>query len=252
MRPGPTSSSNTTGGLRWHARALLRRHAWRETTARIAAWLDSTRPASSHLVLVGGSAGWMMSSRWLQRFSRIDLIDLDPWAPRLFNLNHGKALKASGTALHFTLADGLAGLEALLRRYPDATLFFDNVLGQHVHRLRDIPQAEADLARVAASLKGRDWGSVHDLFSGPTSPGTIPPSAVLQFDAALDAKGLSAGGLRDTALQWHLLAQVGGQPDWMDHLTSSVFPVGTPNVLIAWPFLPRYAHWLQAGWVAPA
>jgi len=28
-----------------------------------------------------------------------------------------------------------------------------------------------------------------------------------------------------------------------------VFPIGTQTRLIAWPFLPHYAHWLQAGWV---
>jgi hypothetical protein len=36
----------------------------------------------------------------------------------------------------------------------------------------------------------------------------------------------------------------------MDHLTSELFPVGARSRLIAWPFLPTYAHWLQAGWVA--
>ena len=38
---------------------------------------------------------------------------------------------------------------------------------------------------------------------------------------------------------------------WLDHLTSAVFPVGTPVNDIAWPFKPGYWHWLQAGWVQP-
>jgi hypothetical protein len=57
-------------------------------------------------------------------------------------------------------------------------------------------------------------------------------------------------GLRDTPMHRLLLSQVGGHDEWMDHLTSGVFPTGTPSQLIAWPFLPDYAHWLQAGWVA--
>lgn len=242
------SASNTTGGGRWHLRALLRQRAWHDTTERIAEWLDGTQPAHKHLLLIGGSAGWMMSGRWLQRFARIDLIDIDPWAAHLFRLRHGRALRASGTTLHATVADGLAHLDALLLQHPQATLFFDNVLGQHVYRVGHIERAEADLARVAATLQGRDWGSVHDLFSGPVDPRRAPAAATLRFDAVRTPQGLRAAGLADAALQWHLLKQVGGQPDWMDHLTSELFPVGSRSLLLAWPFLPTHAHWLQAGW----
>ena len=239
---------NTTGGWRWHLRALLRQRAWRDTTGHIAQWLDGTRPAHKHLLLIGGSAGWMMSGRWLQRFSRIDLIDIDPWAAQLFRLRHGRALRASGTQLHGTVADGLANLDALLQQYPQATLFFDNVLGQHVYRVGNIERAEADLARLTAQLQGRDWGSVHDLFSGPVDPRSVPAAPTLCFNAVRTPQGLQAAGLTDAALQWHLLKQVGGQPDWMDHLTSELFAVGSQSLLLAWPFLPTHAHWLQAGW----
>ena len=240
---------DTTGGLRWHWRAFWRRRRWRDTTAQIADWLATTQPASKHLLLIGGSAGWMMSGRWLQRFSRIDLIDVDPHAPRLFRFNHGRALRESGTVLNFVQADGLEGLDALLDAHPDATLFFDNVLGQHLYRVRSIERAEADLARIAMRLKARDWGSVHDLFSGPSDPLAVPASPVTSFDALHDEQGLLVGGLRGTPLHKRLLAQVGGKPEWMDHLTSELFPVGSTSRLIAWPFLPTYAHWLQAGWV---
>ena len=244
------SSRDTTGGLRWHLRALWRRRQWRDTTRQIAEWLDTTQPTSKHLLLIGGSAGWMMSGRWLQRFSRIDLIDLDPYAHRLFRWNHGHALRVSGTELHFTALDALADLNGLLAQYPSATLFFDNVLGQHLYRVRHIERTEADLARVAKQLEGRDWGSVHDLFSGPTDPLKRPSAPITQFEAVHKANGLVVDGLRGTPLHLKLLAQVGGVPEWVDHLTSELFPVGTPSRLIAWPFLPDYAHWLQAGWVS--
>ncbi len=240
---------DTTGGLRWHWRAFRRRRHWQDASARIADWLDTTRPASSQLLLIGGSAGWMMSGRWLQRFSRIDLVDIDPHAPRLFRFNHGHALRASGTVLHFVQEDAMAGLERLLDRYPAATVFFDNVLGQHMFRERDIERAEADLERMATRLAGRDWGSVHDLFSGPADLRAAPAAPVLGFDAQRDADGLKAAGLSGTPLHRQLLAQLGGHGEWVDHLTSGVFPTGTRSRLIAWPFLPTYAHWLQAGWV---
>ncbi len=239
-----------TGGLRWHWRAFWRRHQWHTTTQLIADWLDTTQPASDQLLLIGGSAGWMMSGRWLQRFARIELVDIDPYAPRLFRFNHGRALRESGTVLNFIQTDGLAGLDALLDAHPHATLFFDNVLGQHRHRVSSIERAEADLAGIAARLSGRDWGSVHDLFSGPADPLSVPVPAQWRFDAVREARGLVADGLSGTPLHRRLLAQVGGQPDWMDHLTSELFPVGARSRLIAWPFLPTYAHWLQAGWVA--
>ncbi len=215
----------------------------------IADWLASTRPACPQLLLIGGSAGWMMSSRWLQRFRQVVLVDIDPWAPRLFRFNHGRALRASGTALDFIQADGLAGLETLLRDYPQASLFFDNVLGQHLYRVRDFECAETELNAIAGRLQGRDWGSVHDLYSGPVDALRQPVEPVQLFEAARDARGLVADGLRETPLQRRLLAQVGGTGEWMDHATAGVFPVGTESRLIAWPFRPHYAHWLQAGWV---
>lgn len=241
---------DTTGGLRWHWRAFLQRRRWAATSEAIADWLATTRPASTQLLLIGGSAGWMMSSRWLQRFSEIVLVDIDPWAPRLFRVNHGRALRASGTGLQFVETDGLQELEALLSRYPQASVFFDNVLGQHLYRVRDIEQAEAELDQIAARLAGRDWGSVHDLFSGPVDALRVPVQPVLGFDAQRDAQGLMVDGLRGTPMHKRLLAQVGGVNEWMDHVTSGVFPAGAPSRLIAWPFLPHYAHWLQAGWVS--
>jgi hypothetical protein len=241
---------DTTGGLRWHLRAFWRRRRWHATTRAIAEWLDGTQPAHPELLLIGGSAGWMMSGRWLQRFTRIVLVDIDPHAAWLFRLNHGRRLRASRSRLDFVQADGLANLEDLLAAYPQASVFFDNVLGQHLYRVRDLERAEHELDGTAARLAGRDWGSVHDLFSGRADPALLPAAPQLCFEAMRDASGLTAAGLRDTPLHLKLLAQVGGSGDWMDHLTSGVFPVGTDSRLIAWPFLPTYAHWLQAGWVS--
>ncbi len=243
---------DTTGGLRWHLRAFWQRRRWQHTSALIADWLDTTRPASSHLLLIGGSAGWMMSSAWLQRFRQIDLIDIDPHASWLFRLNHGRALRASGSHLQFVQMDGLKELDRLLTEAPEATIFFDNVLGQHLYRVRDMARAESELHQIAARLKGRDWGSVHDLYSGPVDSLRAVAQPVSLYHAVNDGQGLVVNGLRDTPMHRLLLSQLGGHDEWMDHLTSGLFPVGTASHVIAWPFLPDYAHWLQAGWVAGA
>ena len=191
-----------------------------------------------------------MSSAWLQRFQQIDLIDIDPHAAWLFRLNHGRALRASGSQLQFFQTDGLKELDRLLRESPEATIFFDNVLGQHLYRVGDMARAESELQQIAARLKGRDWGSVHDLYSGPVDSNRAVAQPVLRYDALSDAQGLSVNGLRDTPMHRLLLSPVGGSDEWMDHLTSGIFPIGTASQLIAWPFRPDYAHWLQAGWVA--
>ncbi len=192
-----------------------------------------------------------MSGAWLQRFERIDVVDLDPLAPWLFRRNHGRALRASATQIKFHRADAMAGLSSLLVAYPDATVFFDNVLGQHRFRMEDeLVRAEAELRAVAGLLRGRDWGSVHDLFSGPLSNPLSPIQPALKVAALQSPTGLLAAGLQGDPLHRHLLAQVDAKGPWMDHLTSAVFPVGTAISLISWPFSPTYAHWLQAGWVS--
>ena len=242
---------DTTGGLRWHLRAFLRRRQWRITTDLISGWLEGIHPRHPELLLIGGSAGWMMSGRWLQRFRRVVLVDVDPYAARLFSFNHGRALRQSGTQLESLQLDAMYALEELLARYPDASVFFDNVLGQHLYRVRELERAERDLEAIAQRLAEREWGSVHDLFSGPVESGRKPMNPEMSFAAMNSAQGISVNGLSGTPLHKRLLAQVGGSGEWMDHLTSNVFPAGTETRLIAWPFLPHYAHWLQAGWMRP-
>ena len=243
---------DTTGGLRWHLRAFVRRRRWRLTSDLIAHWLEGIHPRHAELLLIGGSAGWMMSGRWLQRFKRVVLVDIDPHAGWLFRVNHGLTLRQSGTQLDVLQIDAMHDLETLLADHPQASVFFDNVLGQHLYRVRELERAERDLENIAVRLSGRDWGSVHDLFSGPAEPGRLPAQPVMSFAAMNSPQGMTVDGLSGTPLHKRLLAQVGGSGEWMDHLTSNVFPVGTTTCLMAWPFLPHYAHWLQAGWIRPA
>ena len=241
---------DTTGGLRWHLRAFWLQQRWRPTTELIADWLASVQPAYRELLLIGGSAGWMMSSRWLQRFDRIVLIDIDPYAPALFRWNHGRALKQSSTRLDFMQCDALRDLDYILSAHPQATIFFDNVLGQHVYRVREFERAERDLNRIAQRLAGRDWGSVHDLYSGPVNAKLLPAVPVMSYSSIQQPKGPSVDGVTGTPLHRRLLTQVGGCDEWMDHVTAGVFPIGAETRLIAWPFMPKYAHWLQAGWIS--
>ena len=214
------SDRDTTGGWLWHIRAFVRRRQWRPTTELIADWLDGVQPAQRELLLIGGSAGWMMSSRWLQRFERIVLIDIDPFAPTLFRWNHGRALRQSSTRLEFLRCDGLRDLESLLSTYPKASIFFDNLLGQHVYRVPDFDRAETDLNQLAQRLAGRDWGSVHDLFSGPANPKTLPVKPVMSFASTQSEHGPSVDGMTGTPLHRRMLDQVGGVDEWISKWSS--------------------------------
>ena len=243
---------NPSGGLRWHWRAWRSRTLWAPTCKDIAAWLARVQPRSKELILLGPSAGWMIPTNWLLRFERIHAVDIDPWAARFFAYRHGAALQAGGTRWQYQTGDALADLPRLLTVHPQACVLFDNLLGQlrfHAPRWQDpLTFTAQQLADVHRLLRGREWGSVHDLLSGPAlglASGQEFPAA--RLPGAASTNGPAPARQLDTA--WLAAARVQGE--WLDHLTEEVFPAGTPVRDIAWAFNSRYWHWLQAGWVTP-
>ena len=232
-----------TGGLNWHLHAWQSGPRWQPTLTGIRDFLDSTRPGRDHLLLLGGSAGWMMPTPWLAQFQRIDAYDIDPLAAWLFGRRHGRALAAQGVRVQHHRLDALAALPEVLQQHPEACLWFDNMLGQHRYRVRDEVRTERELQALQHTLQGRRWGSLHDLYSGASR---------LHLDAArfnaLQQRQVHARQLDADTMQ-ALLQQAGAQGVWNDHCTSVVFPPDTPTWLMPWEFRPGYWHWLQAGWV---
>lgn len=241
---------NRSGGLRWHARAWHSQALWQGTCKRIGQWLDSAPRARQELLIIGASAGWMMPGPWLQGFQKISTWDIDPWAAPLFRWRHGRALKAAGSQLLCHTGDALSQLDAVLRANPNAAVLFDNVLGQLRFGHESIEQTQVQLASITASLCGRQWGSVHDVYSGAMQPARswVEPATQQSRVQALPPRPEN-----DLALLPSEFAQFSGQlnaqGEWLDHLTASVFPTGTVVHHIVWPFSRRYGHWLQAGWV---
>ncbi len=238
---------NHTGGMAWHWLAWRSQARWAPTSHAIETWLLSNAQAFNpnnlegqpSLLLIGASAGWMMSSQWLQKFARVDTFDIDPWAAMLFKWRHGKALQASQTVLNCHTGNALQDLQALLAANPKACVFFDNVLGQlRFQKLAtDWQQVERKLKQIKVQLKGREWGSLHDRMSGPTTA-PIQPSSDLPVRHP----------------DWHeqnWLTQLDAQSPWLDHLTQDIFPTGVSVKDFAWNFSTNYRHWLQAGWVRP-
>ncbi len=224
--------------LRWHARALLAQARWRRTRADIARWLAQAPGGFDDLLLFGASAGWMMDDEFLARFRRIDAVDFEWAASPLFRLRHAGVIARHRVEVTFHRVEAITGLETMLALRPRALVLFDNVLGQYTLTCRDIERAERTLGGLHRRLQGRTWGSIHDTLSGP--------GRCLPLDAQPESEALSPG----TA--WpdeRLLAQVGGQDTWRDHLTRQVLPPHAASVLIPWQLTPGYWHWLQAGWV---
>jgi len=234
-----------TGGLNWHVQAYMSRKRWQPTVQLIEQFLTLVQTRSEHLVLIGASAGWMMPPSWLARFQRIDAYDIDPLAAWLFDLQHSKRLKAQGIALHHHRQDALATLPEVLKEHPKACIWFDNVLGQHRFRVRDEARVEQALAQLKTTLQGRSWGSLHDVWSGPTD-GRLLPAGLQVWSHHVTAKQALA-----PAFSQKLLTSVGAKDAWHDHLTSQVFAPNTPTTWMPWAFKPNYWHWLQAGWVSP-
>ena len=238
---------NLTGGMAWHWMAWRSNARWAPTSQAIEKWLlaeaQAFKPSNSKdqpsLLLIGASAGWMMSSKWLQQFARVDTFDIDPLAAMLFQWRHGKALKATRTELHCHKRDALQDLPALLSAHPKACVFFDNVLGQlRFQNLNtDWQQVERRLKQIKVQLKGREWGSLHDRMSGQTTH-------LIEQHSDLPVRHAD----------WHdqhWLGQLNAQSPWLDHLTQDVFPTGVSVQNFAWNFSANYRHWLQAGWVRP-
>ena len=237
-------NSNLTGGPAWHWQAWRSEKAWAPTVDALETWLlaQTSAQTSSTLLLIGASAGWMMPPAWLQQFKDIHTFDIDPLAGYLFHWRHGKRLKSHGVNLTCHTQNALVDLPTLLKAYPQACVFFDNVLGQLRFNSSNIQLVEKNIARCVQTLKGREWGSVHDRMSGPTT------------ETILLSDELPIRSTQQTDQQW--LTQLKAQSPWLDHLTHSVFPNQRDGQVtsvenFAWNFSPSYRHWLQAGWVRP-
>ena len=232
-----------TGGLNWHLHALQSHKRWQPTVTHIANFLMHCQPRYKHLLLMGCSAGWMMPTAWLSQFDQIDAYDIDPLAQRLFNWRHGRALHESNTQITHHRQDAMALLPEILAKHPNASIWFDNMLGQHRYRIRNEALVEKELCALKTTLMGRDWGSVHDLLSGPTQQVALSQDARMQ-----DVRQNVFPRDMDATYSQSLVQSLQAQGTWFDHLTSGVFAGDAPTTLIPWEFKPHYWHWLQTGW----
>lgn len=204
----------------------------------MADWLLAQTMPRRQLVLIGGSAGWMLPPAWLAQFEEIHAWDIDPLARFLFQRRHGSALQRQGLRLSLHTGDGLARLPELVQAMPQAFFWFDNVLGQLRFTGPSVDATRLQLGRLKHQMKSVAWGSVHDRMSGPQQAQAGQPPALVA----------RAGWHMESAEGQAWLHRMGAVSPWLDHLTEQVLPEGTPVQYTAWPFKPGYAHWLEMGW----
>ncbi len=235
---------SVSGGLAWHAKAMLRhKRLWANFLGRIEQFLldwhaalkeDEYHPTKG-LLLIGPSGGWSLpKSGFLEQFDSIVAIDPDPLAERIFKKRHPVRSDQEFVWVPSTFE---RVLPALLIRYPNHAVLFCNVLGQLRYQPeKSIERIEFELNQVKQALQGRHWASFHDRISGPTE--TTIAGALEFFEP-------------QRVLTSDLGRRVASGGEWLDHLTEQVLPDAVGRRLIAWPISKIRTHWVEAGWVAP-
>ncbi len=132
-----------SGGLVWHAKALLRHGTiWADFRNRVdrflTDWLGDIalypgEPVSG-IILIGPSGGWCLPrSGFLDQFAHVIAIDPDTVARRVFLARHKrKSTKNARFTQEWTWIPSIFQnvLPALLNRHPHHAVLFCNVLGQ--------------------------------------------------------------------------------------------------------------------------
>jgi hypothetical protein len=110
------------------------------------------------------------------------------------------------------------------------------------------------LRQLHHDLRGHPWGSVHDAYSGRVRahPPAINAALALAFERSTSGVVHAGRGFSHSDWAQHLLASIGAEGEWLDHLTAEVLPPQTPGQMIPWAFRKNHWHWLQAGWVKSA
>jgi hypothetical protein len=222
-----------TGGLRWHFRALLRRHIlWKEFRAQLDRFLgDWDTGDAGTLVLIAPSGGYTLPPALLRRFDTIVAIDREPLALLIFRLRWSLRVRSR---IVTRCADALGIVEGrpvdsscvsrILAEYPDAAVLFCNVLGQMRFVLEDADEHEG-FARWRADVRGllagraAPWASYHERWSGEPMPAIV---------------GRQFGANGEDPLPFENLYPEGGEV--LDHLTEDLLPPESRRAWLRWRF----------------
>jgi len=229
-----------SGGLVYHLRALrYRQTLWQPFCGALEGWLTRHLRVEDELILVGPSAGHCLPRELLGRARSLLVLEPDPVARRLL------ALKLAPQRFHAEARDllvapllsGRSGLDAVLARWPRATVLFCNVLGQLHFGLKDEQEQQLQTEfrrRILPALQGRGWASFHDRWSLDRGSDDAPAPALLHFERLPSDELLAEayfGSETVTAL---------------DHGTTTLFPERLARDYLPWQITPRALHLIEA------
>ncbi|MBL8047862.1 MAG: hypothetical protein JNJ45_04190 [Chthonomonas sp.] len=214
---------NPAGGLVYHLRALKSADQWRSYRAHVHRFLLSWNPPNSQILLVGPSAGYSLSRGWLQSFTQVIGLEVDPSARLMFDRRHKLRTKWIKTA---RFEPDLDSFRTVLEEYPDAAVLFCNFLGQlpALYPATDLDALHRELRQL---LSNRNWASYHDRVSG-------------QFQVGEREQFYFASPTCETlADDWKLSGEL------MDHETS-VLSEGLPCRVFPWRLTESSTHLIEA------
>ena len=152
-----------SGGIIYHLRAIrYARALWRSHQEQVENFLKAWNPKSRTLILIGPSAAYSLPTEFLKQFEAITAYEPDPVARFLFNQRWSEIDAAP--PVHWIPHEFNPGAILNGRAEPlftEGAILFCNVLGQI--EISDLTAYRKNLMQI---LKGREWASYHDGFSG--------------------------------------------------------------------------------------
>lgn len=230
---------NPAGGVSYHLRAA--RHgnkSWRPFRDGLQGWLTHWQPRERHLVLVGPSAGYSLSTAFLARFDRLTILEPDPLACWLMKRRLRADANTRSIRCTFVSEDHLLETPTRLAELVaelDAAILFCNVLGQLGHLLPNASDAHLRSIKnaVRTATDGRSFASYHDRVSGPAAP-------------ALAAAGEHVARRLDDAELAAFYPGPATTVTLFDHGSDGIFDGSLPHSYFAWELKPRYVHLIEA------
>lgn len=139
----------SSGGIGYHLRAAkYSEKLWDSFKCNLGFWLQNWEQKNSSLLLVGPSAGYSLSEKFLSRYQKIYVSEPDLIARILFRRRFVKL------NIETIRDDFISGNKP----FPESDILFCNLLGQ----LRLAPDA---MVKLLTRLRGKNFATYHDLFS---------------------------------------------------------------------------------------
>lgn len=226
---------NPAGGFLYHCKALLySKRLWSPFIREIGAWQESWPLQNREIILIGPSAGYSLSKKFIHRFERRMAVDPDPLASKLFQFRFGKC--EWNTNDFFLKGDEetrRAEFKKFLEAHPQSAVLFCNFLGQ-LGVFWSESQIDREMKRTQDFLKEnlshRTWATYHDRFSGKIKPKRLR----LSSDHALSNEELI-----DAFYPKNVKGEL------FDHHTLGFTPQSVPHEYWVWEISPNYYQLIE-------